>query len=90
MKPGKGRKDRPKGVKSFGRSAGKKIERSAVARPERRDNRRDDRDSDKRFNRSDGSQHLISEKKILSGQIVVRKDMSGAVLPKMQWLVKTQ
>ena len=54
MKPGKGRKDRPKGVKSFGRSAGKKIERSAVARPERRDNRRDDRDSDKRFNRSDG------------------------------------
>ncbi|KRO50736.1 MAG: rRNA methylase, partial [Actinobacteria bacterium BACL4 MAG-121001-bin59] len=53
MKPGKGRKDRPKGVKSFGRSAGKKIERSAVARPERRDNRRDDRDSDKRFNRSD-------------------------------------
>ena len=54
MKPGKGRKDRPKGVKSFGRSAGKKIERSAVARPERRDNRRDDRDSDKRFSRSDG------------------------------------
>ena len=54
MKPGKGRKDRPKGVKSFGRSTGKKIERSAVARPERRDNRRDDRDSDKRFNRSDG------------------------------------
>ena len=54
MKPGKGRKDRPKGVKSFGRSAGKKIERSAVARPERRDNRRDDRDSDKRFNRSGG------------------------------------
>jgi len=46
MKPGKGRKDRPKGVKSF--------KRSAVARPERRDNRRDDRDSDKRFNRSDG------------------------------------
>ncbi|KRO75331.1 MAG: hypothetical protein ABS07_06300 [Actinobacteria bacterium BACL4 MAG-120920-bin74] len=36
------------------------------------------------------SQHLISEKKILSGQIAVRKDMSGAVLPKMQWLVKTQ
>jgi hypothetical protein len=36
------------------------------------------------------SQHLISEIKILSGQIAVRKDMSGAVLPKMQWLVKTQ
>jgi 23S rRNA (guanosine2251-2'-O)-methyltransferase len=34
------------------------------------------------------SRHLISEIKILSGQIVVRKDMSGAVLPKMQWLVK--
>ena len=46
MKPGKGRKDRPKGVKSF--------KRSAVARPERRDNRRDERDSDKRFNRSGG------------------------------------
>jgi len=45
MKPGKGRKDRPKGVKSF--------KRSAVARPERRDNRRDDRDSDKRFKRPD-------------------------------------
>ena len=36
------------------------------------------------------SQYLISEIKILSGQIAVRKDMSGAVLPKMQWLVKTQ
>jgi hypothetical protein len=36
------------------------------------------------------SQHLISEIKILSGQIAVRKDMSGVVLPKMQWLVKTQ
>jgi hypothetical protein len=35
------------------------------------------------------SQYLISEIKILSGQIVVRKDMSGVVLPKMQWLVKT-
>ena len=54
MKPGKGRKDRAKGGQSFGRSAGKKIERSAVARPERRDNRRDDRDSDKRFSRSGG------------------------------------
>jgi hypothetical protein len=36
------------------------------------------------------SQYLISEIKILSDQIAVRKDMSGAVLPKMQWLVKTQ
>jgi hypothetical protein len=36
------------------------------------------------------SQYLISEIKILSGQIVVRKDMSGVVLPKMQWLAKTQ
>jgi hypothetical protein len=29
------------------------------------------------------SQYLIGEIEILSGQIVVRKDMSGAVLPKM-------
>jgi 23S rRNA (guanosine2251-2'-O)-methyltransferase len=54
MKPGKGRKDRPKGVKSFGRSAGKRIERSSVDRPERQDTWRDNRDSDKRFNRSGG------------------------------------
>jgi 23S rRNA (guanosine2251-2'-O)-methyltransferase len=43
MKPGKARKDRPKGAKSFSRGSNKRVERSAVARPEKRDNRRDDK-----------------------------------------------
>ena len=43
MKPGKARKDRPKGAKSFTRGSNKRVERSAVARPEKRDNRRDDK-----------------------------------------------
>jgi 23S rRNA (guanosine2251-2'-O)-methyltransferase len=43
MKPGKARKDRPKGAKSFSRGSSKRVERSAVARPEKRDNRRDDK-----------------------------------------------
>ena len=43
MKPGKARKDRPKGAKSFSRGSNKRVERRAVARPEKRDNRRDDK-----------------------------------------------
>ena len=43
MKPSKARKDRPKGAKTFSRGSNKRVERSAVARPEKRDNRRDDR-----------------------------------------------
>ena len=35
MKPGKSRKDRPKGPKSFSRGGSKRVERSAVARPEK-------------------------------------------------------
>ena len=37
MKPGKARKDRPKGAKSFSRGSNKRVERSAVARPEKRE-----------------------------------------------------
>ena len=55
MKPGRARKDRPKGPKSFSRAGGKRVERSAVARPEKRDNRikdkRDDRRPEKRDDR---------------------------------------
>ena len=40
MKPGRARKDRPKGNKSIARASGKRVERSAVARSEERDNRR--------------------------------------------------
>ena len=43
MKPGKARKDRPKGAKSFSRGSNKRVERSGVARLEKRDNRRDDK-----------------------------------------------
>ena len=47
MKPGRSRKDRPKGAKSFARGgksgSNKRVERSAVARPEKRDNHRDER-----------------------------------------------
>ncbi len=42
MKPGRARKDRPKGNKSMARASGKRVERSAVARSEKRDNRRGD------------------------------------------------
>jgi 23S rRNA (guanosine2251-2'-O)-methyltransferase len=48
MKPGKARKDRPKGGKSFARSSNKRVERSAVARPEKRVNRRDDKKDDRK------------------------------------------
>ena len=42
MKPGRARKDRPKGNKALARASGKRVERSAVARSEKRDNRRGD------------------------------------------------
>ena len=42
MKPGRARKDRPKGNTSIARASGKRVERSAVARSEKRDNRRGD------------------------------------------------
>ena len=42
MKPGRARKDRPKGNKAMARASGKRVERSAVARSEKRDNRRGD------------------------------------------------
>ena len=51
MKPGKARKDRPKGPKSFSRGGGKKVERSTSARPAKKDDRRDDRRSEKRDDR---------------------------------------
>ena len=51
MKPGKARKDRPKGPKSFSRGGSKKVERSTSARPAKRDDRRDDRRSEKRDDR---------------------------------------
>jgi 23S rRNA (guanosine2251-2'-O)-methyltransferase len=51
MKPGKARKDRPKGPKSFLRGGGKKVERSLTARPGKKDDRRDDRRSEKRTDR---------------------------------------
>jgi 23S rRNA (guanosine2251-2'-O)-methyltransferase len=51
MKPGKARKDRPKGPKSFSRGGSKKVERSSSARPAKRDDRSDDRQSEKRDDR---------------------------------------
>ena len=51
MKPGKARKDRPKGPKSFSRGGGKKVERPSSARPAKRDDRSDDRRSEKRDDR---------------------------------------
>jgi 23S rRNA (guanosine2251-2'-O)-methyltransferase len=42
MKPGRARKDRPKGNKAMARASGKRVERSAVTRSEKRDNRRGD------------------------------------------------
>jgi len=51
MKPGKARKDRPKGPKSFSRGGSKKVERPSSARPANRDDRSDDRRSEKRDDR---------------------------------------
>jgi len=51
MKPGKARKDRPKGPKSFSRGGDKKVERPSSARLAKRDDRSDDRRSDKRDDR---------------------------------------
>ena len=51
MKPGKARKDRPKGPKSFSRGGSKKVERPSSARPAKRDDRTDDRRSEKRDDR---------------------------------------
>ncbi|MGI9171354.1 MAG: 23S rRNA (guanosine(2251)-2'-O)-methyltransferase RlmB, partial [Candidatus Nanopelagicus sp.] len=48
MKPGKARKDRPKGPKSFSRSSGKRVERSSVARPEKRGDRREEKRGDRK------------------------------------------
>ena len=48
MKPGRARKDRPKGAKSFSRSGGKKVERSATARPGKKDDRRSEKRDDRR------------------------------------------
>jgi 23S rRNA (guanosine2251-2'-O)-methyltransferase len=42
MKPGRARKDRPKGNKAMARAAGKRVAGSTVARSEKRDNRRGD------------------------------------------------
>ena len=52
MKPGRARKDRPKGNKAMARSSGKRIERSSVARPEKRDNRKSDNRGPKDESRS--------------------------------------
>jgi len=51
MKPGKARKDRPRGPKSFSRGGGKKVERSVSARPGKKDDRRDNRRPEKRTDR---------------------------------------
>ena len=42
MKPGRARKDRPRGNKARARASGKRVERSTVARSEKIDNRRGD------------------------------------------------
>jgi len=51
MKPGKARKDRPRGPKSFSRGGGKKVEQSVSARPGKKDDRRDNRRPEKRTDR---------------------------------------
>jgi len=51
MKPGKARKDRPRGPKSFSPGGGKKVERSVSARPGKKDDRRDNRRPEKRTDR---------------------------------------
>jgi len=48
MKPGRARKDRPKGAKTFSRGGGKKVERSATARPGKKDDRRSEKRDDRR------------------------------------------
>ena len=48
MKPGRARKDRPKGAKSFSRGGGKKVERSSTARPGKKDDRRSEKRDDRR------------------------------------------
>jgi len=53
MKPGRARKDRPKGAKSFSRGDGKKVERSATARPGKKDDRRFEKPSNRRPDKRD-------------------------------------
>ena len=48
MKPGRARKDRPKGAKTFSRGGGKKVERSSTARPGKKDDRRSEKRDDRR------------------------------------------
>ena len=53
MKPGRARKDRPKGGKSFSRGGGKKVERSTTARPGKKDDRRFEKPSNRRPDKRD-------------------------------------
>ena len=53
MKPGRARKDRPKGAKSFSRGGGKKVERSTTARPGKKDDRRFEKPSNRRPDKRD-------------------------------------
>ena len=53
MKPGRARKDRPKGAKTFSRGGGKKVERSATARPGKKDDRRPEKRTDRRPDKRD-------------------------------------
>lgn len=48
MKPGRAGRNRPTGGKTFSHSTNKRVERSAVARPEKRDNRRDKKQGDRK------------------------------------------
>ncbi|MEY4313745.1 MAG: hypothetical protein RIS93_325, partial [Actinomycetota bacterium] len=48
MKQGRARRDRPKGAKTFSRGGGKKVERSATARPGKKDDRRSEKRDDRR------------------------------------------
>ena len=85
MKPGRARKDRPKGPKAAGarsmRGSNKRVERSAVARPEKRDNhrddrrpeRRDDRRSDSREDKRDGKKSFRKPERT-GGRPAMRED----------------
>jgi len=85
MKPGRARKDRPKGPKAAGarsmRGSNKRVERSSVARPEKRDNhrddrrpeRRDDRRSDAREDKRDGKKSFRKPERT-SGRPAMRED----------------
>ena len=85
MKPGRARKDRPKGPKAAGarsmRGSNKRVERSSVARPEKRDNhrddrrpeRRDDRRSDAREDKHDGKKSFRKPERT-SGRPAMRED----------------